>query len=93
MMHPLYLPIRLRVVGGGQRNPRAQQLPEYSPKLQGKAGVQVIWHHVWNPNTVHNMVEKQMCYSQCGELPLPHNHGNQLDAFGQLLHNSKYIIE
>ena len=37
-MHPLCLLIGLRVVGKGQRNPSAQQLPKCSPKLQGKLG-------------------------------------------------------
>ena len=28
---------------------------------------------------MHNMVKKKMCYRWHGELPLPHNHGDQLD--------------
>ena len=42
---------------------------------------------------MHNVVKKQMSYSQYGELNLPHNHGDQLDPFGQLIHNSKHAIE
>ena len=42
---------------------------------------------------MHNVVEKQMYYRRRREFPLPHNHGDQFDAFGQLIHNSKHAIE